>query len=105
MTIRFVSARPAARTHLPDQHKRQADPANDNTGEDPFQPVPPLADALAHFAKFGLHSARAAWIEAEAAYNRNDLQKFEYWAGLSRMFDGAYACRMQRALTEEALSA
>ena len=105
MTTRLVPTLTVAQSH-PDIHRHGAlTVANDNIARDTGRHVPSLTDALEHFAKFGLQSARAAWEQAETAYRNGEMAAYEHWLNICRMFDGPYTCRMKRNLLDEALSA
>ncbi len=87
MTIRFA-APPyalAPRIQPRDIDRACQRPANDNTGEHPFDEM--LDAALRHFADHGLAAAGRARIYAEAASAVGDTQSYRWWLEICRTLD------------------
>ena len=76
--------------------------ANDNAGEatadrpGAFDPV--LIDALRHFARHGLASARMAHTEAARAAGAGNASVSAHWIAITAMFDRRLAAAARRNL-------
>lgn len=75
--------------------------ANDNAGEQvalpgAFDPV--LVEALRHFARHGLDSARIAHAEAARSAREGNQPGAAQWIAITRMFDRRLAASAQREL-------
>lgn len=76
--------------------------ANDNHGDASSEPLggfdPVLVEALRHFARHGLDSARVAHAEATRAAGAGNAPVAEEWIAITGMFDRRLAATARREL-------
>jgi hypothetical protein len=98
MTLRFASARSAARSPIARalQRRRVAGADNDNCGNDDDRL---LHAALRHFAAHGLHAAREARKQAEHAFFAGDREGYDWWLGVCRTLDRRLAAQVEQGMT------
>ena len=103
MTIRFAAARTGynaiiARTFRMDWLRPGA---NDNGSSRTSDPV--LAEALRHFAKYGMCAARIARDNAEGAFAAANMETYDWWLAICRTLDrrmaDTFAARLSKAAT------
>jgi len=87
MTIHFASARDTSATPFAKVliQRRQLSAANDNARISARDPL--MAEALRHFAQYGLAAAAEARLKAEAAFFAGDRPAYDRWLGICRILD------------------
>jgi hypothetical protein len=75
------------------------DDASDNAVAAPGAFDPVLAEALRHFARHGLDSARVAHAEAARAAGEGNAPVADQWIAITGMFDRRLAAAAKRVLT------